>query len=93
MTDRDPVDGLALRAHAPHRQMVPCPVGRGVRRQQDRRRRAPDPAPGRRRRTRGGRRRDSELVAHARSPGLNDLTKELLDLEKESDGLMNKLIG
>ena len=24
---------------------------------------------------------------------LNDLTKELLDLEKESDGLMNKLIG
>ena len=24
---------------------------------------------------------------------LEDLTKELLDLEKESDGLMNKLIG
>jgi type I restriction enzyme M protein len=24
---------------------------------------------------------------------LKDLTKELLDLEKESDGLMNKLIG
>jgi type I restriction enzyme M protein len=24
---------------------------------------------------------------------LSDLTKELLDLEKESDGLMNKLIG
>jgi type I restriction enzyme M protein len=24
---------------------------------------------------------------------LSDLTKDLLDLEKESDGLMNKLIG
>ena len=24
---------------------------------------------------------------------LSDLTKELLELEKESDGLMNKLIG